>query len=118
MEWIVSIEPFDFAILTGPAEKRTPIRHDDNLKTGQGKFVTPEKVKYQPIERPKQVKPVDNLRTGQGEFATPEKPKYQPADRPKQVKPTDNLTTGHGDFVVPEKSHPRGKKKLILFSIL
>lgn len=88
------------------------------MRTGQGEFSTPEKPKYQPADRPKQVKPTDNLKTGEGDFVTPERTKYVPADRPKQVKPTDNLTTGHGDFVVPEKSHPRGKKKLILFSIL
>lgn len=88
----------------GPAEKRTPIRHDDNLKTGEGKFVTPDKVKYQPAERPKQVRPHDNLKIGEGDFVTPEKTKYQPADRPKQVKPSDNLKTGEGRFTTPDKA--------------
>lgn len=119
-------------IQLGPAEKRSPIKHDDNLKIGEGKFMTPEIVKYQPVERPKQVKPKDNLKPEgsfdkpekpkyqpaerpkqvkpqdnlkpEGSFDAPKKPKYQPAERPKQVKPTDNLTTGDGKFVTPDKA--------------
>lgn len=82
---------------SGPAEKRTPIRHDDNLKTGEGKFVVPEKPKYQPGERPKQVKPQDNLRP-EGSFDKPERPGFRPAERAKPVKPVDNLKTGEGEF--------------------
>lgn len=72
-------------LISGPVEKRTPIKHDDNLKTGEGRFVTPEKTKY------------------------------IPADRPKQVKPTDNLKTGQGEFVVPEKTQPRGNARVFHF---
>lgn len=89
--------------ITGPAEKRTPIKHDDNLKTGEGKFVTPEKPKYQPVERPKQVKPQDNLET-EGTFEKPEKPGFKPAERAKMVKPVDNLKTGEGEFVGRRKT--------------
>lgn len=81
----------------GPAEKRTPIKHDDNLRPGEGKFVTPEKQKYQPVERPKQVKPQDNLKT-EGPFEKREQPGFKPAERAKPVKPKDNLTTGEGEF--------------------
>lgn len=89
-------------IVSGPVEKRAPIRQDDNLKTGEGKFVTPDKVKYQPTERPKQIRPTDNLKMGEGRFITPDKTKYQPAERPKQVKHEDNLKP-EGSFDTPEK---------------
>lgn len=130
--------------IAGPCEKRSPIRHDDNLRTGEGDFTTPEKQKYQPAERPKQVrpednlhtegtfdrpekpaykpgerpravKPEDNLRPNEGDFTRPDKHKYQPAERPKQVRPKDNLTTGHGEFVVPEKTHPTGNDSVFFF---
>lgn len=89
---------YDNIFFIGPAEKRTPIKHDDNLKTGEGKFITPEKPKYQPVERPKQIKPQDNLKSNEGTFEKPQKPGFKPAERAKPVKPVDNLKTGEGEF--------------------
>lgn len=124
-------------IKLGPCEKRSPIKHDDNLRTGEGDFITPEKPQFIPAERPKQVRPEDNLRPegpmytpekqtfrpaerpkavkpednlhpNEGQFQRPERPKFIAAEKPKQVRPKDNLTTGHGEFTVPEKTHPTG----------
>lgn len=81
---------FSFPIISGPCEKRSPIKHDDNLRTGEGDFVTPEKQKYIPAERPQQVRPEDNLRP-EGTFDRPEKTAFKPAERPKAVKPTDQV---------------------------
>lgn len=78
--------------MLGPCEKRTPIKHDDNLRTGEGDIITPEKQKFIPAERPKQVKPKDNLTT-EGTFERPEKVSFKPADCPKAVKPTDQVRT-------------------------
>lgn len=84
---IIVIHPFSL----GPCEKRSPIRHDDNLRTGEGDFVTPEKQKYIPAERPKQVKPIDNLTTSVETFEQREEISFIPAERPKAVKPTDQV---------------------------
>lgn len=78
-------------LILGPCEKRAPIRPDDNLRTGEGDFVTPEKQKYIPAERPKQVKPVDNLRTSEATFEQREEFIFRAAERPKAVKPTDQV---------------------------
>lgn len=127
----------------GPCEKRSPIKHDDNLRTGEGDFTTPEKPKFIPADRPKQIRPEDNLRPertnyrpekpvfspaeipkavrpednlhpNEGQFQRPEKPKFIAAEKPKQVRPKDNLTTGHGEFTKPAKMHP-GKLKRKLY---
>lgn len=91
--WRKCIQCFNsFNVNVGPCEKRSPIKHDDNLRTGEGDFVTPEKSKYIPAERPQQVKPVDNL-VPEGTFDRPEKTSFKPAERPKAVKPTDQVRT-------------------------
>lgn len=77
--------------MIGPCEKRSPIKHDDNLRTGEGNFTTPEKQKYIPAERPKQVKPVDNLTTTEGTFEWREEISFIPGERPKAFKPTDQV---------------------------
>lgn len=77
-------------MVLGPCEKRSPIKHDDNLRTGEGDIITPEKLKFTPTERPKQVRPEDNLRP-EGSFERPERVPFKPAERPKAAKPTDQV---------------------------
>lgn len=92
-----------------PAEKRSPIKHDDNLYLS-GDFPQREEPKYIPAERPTQgtiliitffierkanmishnrcifltVRPKDNLTTPNEKFEAPKPQEYIPADRPTQ----------------------------------
>lgn len=102
---------FTIEFFLGPIEKRTPIRHDDNLKPSSDKFVVPEKQKFIPADRPKQVKPSDNLRPSEGTFDRPERVPFRPAERPKQVKPQDNLKP-KGSFDKPEKPEYRAVERV------
>lgn len=62
------------------------------MRTGEGDFITPEKPKYIPAERPKQVKPIDNLTTSVATFEQRKEITFTPAERPKAVKPTDQVS--------------------------
>lgn len=85
------VEAVNTFIFLGPCEKRSPIKHDDNLKPSLEKLNVPEKQKFVPAERPQQVRPEDNLRP-EGTFQRHEKKPFLSADRPQAVKPTDQVT--------------------------